>query len=862
MTYLHNFSFLFALGLLVTNANGASKTAVMKGISGAFVDCNSRIGKEQKVAMQMAIKDFNDNINHSFALHIEDTHGEPFQAALAAREFIDKQVQAILGPQRWEEASLVAEITSRAGLPMISLADATPEWAMKKWPFLVQASSNQHLQMRAIAAIVQSWEWHQVVIIYEDDDSSMAGDIPFLLSSLREVSVAVSHILPLPSSDSSMVEEVLEKIKQDQCRVFLVHLSLPLATRLFERAKKMEMMEEEYVWITTNVFANLIHSINTSTLSSMQGILGVKSYFPDNEQPFQEFDKRFRSKFASEYGEEDDNHEPGIHAVQAYDATWRICLAMKDSNDRKGQDLFNKILTSDFPGLSGKVQFIDKKLDPADKFQIINVVGRSYNELGFWSERLGFSKTINESAKNSSSMKNLGYVLWPGAPRSTPRGWAIPTNAKPLKIGVPSMSSFKQYVNVAYDPLNNSYSFEGLAIDLFKATAASMPYSLHYTFTEFDGTYDNLVEQIHLKKFDAVVGDVAIVAARCQHAEFTQPYTESTLVMIVPPVQRQTPKREWLFVKPFTKPMWALAIVINLYNGFIVWLIERNHCPELRGSAVNQTGSFIWLAFTTLFSLQGRQLHSNLSRMTMVVWLFVALVITQTYTANLASILTVGKLRPSVTDVQSLQNNNKMVGYCRGSFVKSYLINVLHFRPENVKHFNSPEEYAQALRSGEIAAVFLEAPFAELFLAKYCKEFIKAGPTYKVGGFGFVFPRGSPILPDVTKAMLKVSESGMLRDLENAMVALEKCVDVELDDEISSLSLSSFWVLFIITGGTSTIALSIYVIYQKMILNDSTQRSLIWRFILAVMKRKKQLSRRVGDAEPSPANSAGVSMHV
>ncbi|EEF44028.1 glutamate receptor 2 plant, putative [Ricinus communis] len=678
MTYLHNFSFLFALGLLVTNANGASKTAVMKGISGAFVDCNSRIGKEQKVAMQMAIKDFNDNINHSFALHIEDTHGEPFQAALAAREFIDKQVQAILGPQRWEEASLVAEITSRAGLPMISLADATPEWAMKKWPFLVQASSNQHLQMRAIAAIVQSWEWHQVVIIYEDDDSSMAGDIPFLLSSLREVSVAVSHILPLPSSDSSMVEEVLEKIKQDQCRVFLVHLSLPLATRLFERAKKMEMMEEDY--------------------------------FPDNEQPFQEFDKRFRSKFASEYGEEDDNHEPGIHAVQAYDATWRICLAMKDSNDRKGQDLFNKILTSDFPGLSGKVQFIDKKLDPADKFQIINVVGRSYNELGFWSERLGFSKTINESAKNSSSMKNLGYVLWPGAPRSTPRGWAIPTNAKPLKIGVPSMSSFKQYVNVAYDPLNNSYSFEGLAIDLFKATAASMPYSLHYTFTEFDGTYDNLVEQIHLKKFDAVVGDVAIVAARCQHAEFTQPYTESTLVMIVPPVQRQTPKREWLFVKPFTKPMWALAIVINLYNGFIVWLIERNHCPELRGSAV--------------------------------------------------------------------------------------------------------------------------------------------------------FPRGSPILPDVTKAMLKVSESGMLRDLENAMVALEKCVDVELDDEISSLSLSSFWVLFIITGGTSTIALSIYVIYQKMILNDSTQRSLIWRFILAVMKRKKQLSRRVGDAEPSPANSAGVSMHV
>lgn len=38
----------------------------------------------------------------------------------------------------------------------------------------------------------------------------------------------------------------------------------------------------------------------------------------------------------------------------------------------------------------------------------------------------------------------------------------------------------------------------------------------------------------------------------------------------------------------------------------------------------------------------------------MVVWLFMALVITQTYTANLASLLTVSKLEPTVVDVASL----------------------------------------------------------------------------------------------------------------------------------------------------------------------------------------------------------------
>ncbi|XP_058002408.1 glutamate receptor 2.8-like [Hevea brasiliensis] len=826
-------------------ANGVEKTTG-RGIMGAVVDGSSRIGKEQKVAMKMAVRDFNNSNNQSFFLQIQDSQGQPLQAALAAQELTDRQkVQAILGPQRWEEASLVAEVASQARIPIISLADATPVWATERWPFMVQASSNQDLQMRAIAAIVHSWEWYHVTVIYEDNGSSMVEGIPLLSDSLREVGAEISRLLPVPPSVSSMVKE-LEKIKQDHCRVFLVHLSVPLAIRLFQKANEMGMMKKDYVWITTNAFTSLIHSINTSTFPSMQGIVGVRSYFPDKKPQFQDFDKRFETLFASEYPEEDIN-KPGIYAVQAYDAAWALCLAMKESYSKDGQHLLGNILTNDFDGLSGQIHFINQKLAPADKFQVINVVHRRYTELGFWSDRLGFSKSVHEGSAYNSCMKNLGHIFWPGDSESTPRGWAIPTNSKPLQIGVPNMSSFKQYVNVVHNPINNNNSFEGFAIDLFKATVASMPYFLHYKFISFQGTYDNLVEQLHLKKFDAVVGDVALVASRCEHAEFTYPYTESVLVMIVP-VQARTSKRELLFIKPFTKAMWALALAINLYNGFVVWMIERNYCPEHRGSVLNQIGIMIGLSFTTLFSLQGEKLHSNLSRMAMVVWLFVALVITQTYTANLTSILTVTGLEPTVADVQSLQNSNSMVGYCRGSFVTRYLTEVLRFRSENLKSYKSPDEYAQGLRSREIAAAFLEAPFAKLFLTKYCNEFIAAGPTYKVGGFGFVFPRGSPLVHDVTKALLNVSEHGKLQELEKAMLASEKCVDVKSEDEISSLSPSSFWVLFILTGGTSTVALVSYLIQR---------RKMIWRLILAIMIGKKQLSRRNSNVE-SPANSVGI----
>lgn len=122
----------------------------------------------------------------------------------------------------------------------------------------------------------------------------------------------------------------------------------------------------------------------------------------------------------------------------------------------------------------------------------------------------------------------------------------------------------------------------------------------------------------------------------------------------------------------------------------------------------------------------------------MLVWLFVALVLTQTFTANLTTILTLQRLEPTVSDVESLRKGNAVVGNCRGSFVASYLEEALNILPRNIKNYDSPAEYAQALRSQEIAAAFLEVPYAKLFLAKYCKEFTTAGPTFKVGGFGYV----------------------------------------------------------------------------------------------------------------------------
>lgn len=84
----------------------------------------------------------------------------------------------------------------------------------------------------------------------------------------------------------------------------------------------------------------------------------------------------------------------------------------------------------------------------------------------------------------------------------------------------------------------------------------------------------------------------------------------------------------------------------------------------------------------------------------------------------------------------------------------------------------------------------------------------------------------------ITESLLKVSESGKLRELEKSMLASETCLEVNGEsEETSRLSPGSFWVLFVFSGGTSTIALMIYLTRQINV------RQSMWILVLAFIRQ-------------------------
>lgn len=92
---------------------------------------------------------------------------------------------------------------------------------------------------------------------------------------------------------------------------------------------------------------------------------------------------------------------------------------------------------------------------------------------------------------------------------------------------------------------------------------------------------------------------------RTRFVEFTQPYTDSGLSMVVP---TKAEKSAWIFIKPFTGGTWTVTGAILIYTMSIVWFLEHRRNPEFNGPWNIQIGTALWFTFSSLFFAHSKYL--------------------------------------------------------------------------------------------------------------------------------------------------------------------------------------------------------------------------------------------------------------
>ncbi|KAL1065678.1 hypothetical protein V6Z11_D12G013600 [Gossypium hirsutum] len=765
---------------------------------------------------------------------------------------------AIIGPQSSEMAHVLSNLANELQVPLLSFTALDPSLSPLQYPFFVQTAPNDEFQMTAIAEMVSYFSWSEVIAIFSDDDQSRNGIIT-LGDKLADRRCRISYKAALPPEPSAKRGDVLRelnKIQMMESRIIVLHSFSRTGLLVFEVAKSLGMMGKGYVWIASTSLSTVLDSfypLKPEIANSIQGALTLRPHTPDSKRK-RDFMSRWNQLSNGSIG-----FNP--YGLYAYDTVWMIARAVRllldqggkisFSNDTRlggisgstlnlsalnafdgGKQLLSKILETNMTGLTGHVQFNQDRSRINPSYDIINAVGNGQRLVGYWSNHTGLSivppETLySEKPNRSSSNQHLDKVVWPGGETARPRGWVFPNNGRELRIGIPR-----------FIPFGDGHK---------------------------NPSYYELVNKIKSGVFDGVVGDIAIVTNRTRIVDFTLPYIESGLVVVAP--VKKISSSAWSFARPFTPLMWAVTAAFFLIVGSVVWILEHRRNDEFRGPPKQQFVTILWFSFSTMFFSHRENTVSSLGRLVLIIWLFVVLIINSSYTASLTSFLTVQQLSSPIKGIDTLIGSNERIGFQVGSFTEGYLMEELNIPKSRLVPLGSPEEYALALERRNVAAVIDERPYVDLFLSEHC-EFSVRGQEFTKSGWGFAFPRDSPLAIDMSTAILSLSENGELQKIHDRWLSKSACSSENSEDDIEQLDLKSFWGLFVICGIACMLALLVYfwLMFRKFSLlppeeldttSPSTSRSTRLQTFLSFVdekvekpksssKRKRESMSRIG----------------
>ncbi|XP_028760951.1 glutamate receptor 2.7-like [Neltuma alba] len=662
---------------------------------GVILDLNSSLGNTTLNCIDLGLFDFNST-HGSYAtrlqLHFRHSGNDLLTAASAAWKLINKRkVHAILGPQNSEQARYVVEFGYKTDVPVIWFSPSGPSLLPPRTRFFIHSNSTRShcSQFEAIAAIIEAYDWQSVIPIYEDPE--FGNDlIPCLSYALQDTDTRMPYISVInqTSTDSQIADE-LNKIKAQRTFVFVVHMSLELWSIFVEHAKNADMMSEGYAWILTQGLSSVMNpeALDVRMKGYMDGALGVRPFVLSN------LTKRLSlvRKLKSEY-----NKTLSLNGLWAYDTITALARAVEkaglvsfnesgaDLRNETGPELRGAILDTDFVGLSGNFNL--RQEQPEQSHVVVyNVQGQKERTIGYWSPEKGLVRM--QSVR--------GEPIWPGNTKEIP---------PKLKVGVPK-THFTEFVDVNGSVEGQHVSVAGFAVDVFKQVVGLLPLPIHYEFVPLynsDGkltpfSYDDLLCQFADKKVDVdvIIGDITIVVNRTDYVDFTMPYLDS-----------------------------SVSMVVKLYQ-----LVARTDlCDTLLCVVIADVGF----------------LKSGTSRVLVIVVMFILTIALQVYTANLTSILAdrTKPKPPPWKDVQEIRRGNRTVGYQKDSWMRGFLIDQLGLKDDQLRAFTSRKEYKDVLSNedkekGGVDAIFDETPYLKLFLSQ-CPSCQMVGPIYKAGGFAFV----------------------------------------------------------------------------------------------------------------------------
>lgn len=276
--------------------------------------------------------------------------------------------------------------------------------------------------------------------------------------------------------------------------------------------------------------------------------------------------------------------------------------------------------------------------------------------------------------------------------------------AEPLRVGIKQAPPFVI--------LEQEQAPTGLSIELWESIAEELELEFEYQVEELEG----LVEKVATDELDLAVAALSPTVEREQRMDFTHPIYNAGYAIAVPreggPAWLRAISR--LFSWQFASAILALGALLLLV-GLLVWLFERRRNDEFGHTTAEGLGDGFWWAAVTMTTVgYGDKVPKTLGgRIIGLIWMFAAVIITSSFTAAIATALTVSSLEHGIQGPEDLD------GVRVGTVAESSGAAWLSGRAIIPRQFPSLNAALESLAEGRLDAVVYDAPLLRYSVRKH-----------------------------------------------------------------------------------------------------------------------------------------------
>jgi polar amino acid transport system substrate-binding protein len=331
-----------------------------------------------------------------------------------------------------------------------------------------------------------------------------------------------------------------------------------------------------------------------------------------------------------------------------------------------------------------------------------------------------------------------------------------------------SAPAFADHIVVVVKPvapfvIDQDGKLSGYSIDLWNEVARQAGWT-DFEFKKVD-TVPAMLDMLKSGQADVAVGALSITAERTKEIDFSHPFYDSGLDIMVKGggapgpfdllMRLLTPS----LVLTFGGIMVALVIVSH-----ILWWFERKHnhedFPHHYGEGMVES---IW--WTTCVLIGGMCMNKDpkglTGRVVGTAWALVGIAMISYLTATATTIMTVDSLGSDINGPKDLAG--KQVATLQGTAADKYLQN-LHLK---VVEFTKLDDAVDALNAGKVRAVVYDSPVLMYYLATNDnKDLHLVGHLFDKQKYGFGLQLSSKLRQQLNSALLSVEETEFLAKLD------------------------------------------------------------------------------------------------